>query len=280
MTEVNSKRCNICKQVKPLSEYAILRRSPDGYQNKCKSCDKVYRDKHKEEARIYSVQYRQDNYDQIHRQKKQYRVENRDRIAAGKREIYWEFARKVVLYMGAKCELCGLETDWYEVYHCHHRNPEEKDSQITNMMHKNWETEAIPEMRKCILLCTECHNVLTQQTMRSKPNKHHDNLVRDKRLDARKWKCVEYLGGKCEICGRVHVDLPRYEFHHVDPSTKSFTITNRRSLSFENLIPELNKCVVLCGNCHRSYTFGRYPDLVFVPGARSLNKDRLISLAL
>lgn len=40
-------------------------------------------------------------------------------------------------------------------------------------------------------------------------------------------------------------------FHHVDPSQKEFAISNIKGRSFnEKVIAELNKCVLLCSNCH------------------------------
>lgn len=35
-----TKRCNICKQVKPLSEFYKDRSTPNGYAYRCKQCDK------------------------------------------------------------------------------------------------------------------------------------------------------------------------------------------------------------------------------------------------
>lgn len=65
-----------------------------------------------------------------------------------------------------------------------------------------------------------------------------------------KQKCIDYLGGKCNDCGgkfSTHV----YDFHHLDPATKEFGISKKLTSSFENLKSELDKCVLLCRNCHR-----------------------------
>lgn len=61
-------------------------------------------------------------------------------------------------------------------------------------------------------------------------------------------KATEYLGGNCSECGSEE----ELEFHHVDPETKHFTISDKLSkLSWENLLVELDKCVLLCGGCHK-----------------------------
>lgn len=69
-----------------------------------------------------------------------------------------------------------------------------------------------------------------------------------------KMKCVEYKGGKCSICGYSKC-IKALEFHHLDPSQKDFSITKARELSWDNqnerITKELDKCILLCSNCHR-----------------------------
>ena len=63
-----------------------------------------------------------------------------------------------------------------------------------------------------------------------------------------KAKAIEYKGGKCIVCG--YNKTPRaLHFHHLDPSQKDFGISGSTK-SFEKLKPELDKCVLLCANCH------------------------------
>lgn len=71
------------------------------------------------------------------------------------------------------------------------------------------------------------------------------------RQKAFKQRCVDYKGGKCIHC-EYNNSLVALEFHHVDPSKKDFSISNVRSLTFNNVIKEeLDKCILLCSNCHR-----------------------------
>ena len=46
--------------------------------------------------------------------------------------------------------------------------------------------------------------------------------------------------------------------HHLDPSKKEFTISQRMT-SFEAIQPELEKCVLLCSNHHREVHEGLHP---------------------
>lgn len=39
-------------------------------------------------------------------------------------------------------------------------------------------------------------------------------------------------------------------FHHVDPSQKEIEVAKMHSWSYEKIVAEINKCIVLCRNCH------------------------------
>lgn len=64
----------------------------------------------------------------------------------------------------------------------------------------------------------------------------------------REWKkfAISYLGGRCKVCG----SLEKLEFHHVDPDEKNNSITSMLGLSKERLVAELDKCELLCHDCH------------------------------
>lgn len=63
---------------------------------------------------------------------------------------------------------------------------------------------------------------------------------------------VEYKGGKCHDCGLVSEWPQVYDFHHRDPSEKEFAFArNGHTRSWERNKAELDKCDMLCANCHR-----------------------------
>ena len=71
--------------------------------------------------------------------------------------------------------------------------------------------------------------------------------------DARKRlkeKLVEYKGGACEVCG-YNKCITALEFHHVNPNEKEFGIGSMKVLSFEKCKKEVDKCMLVCANCHR-----------------------------
>jgi hypothetical protein len=63
-------------------------------------------------------------------------------------------------------------------------------------------------------------------------------------------KAVEYKGGQCVDCGIKDIsDI--FDFHHEDPSLKDFSIGKKANVKFETIKKELDKCILLCSNCHR-----------------------------
>ena len=81
------------------------------------------------------------------------------------------------------------------------------------------------------------------------------NAETSQRSIAFKEKCVEYKGGKCELCG-YNKYIGALEFHHKDPTKKDLQISKVRGRSFNDKIKkELDKCQILCSNCHREIHF-------------------------
>ena len=63
-----------------------------------------------------------------------------------------------------------------------------------------------------------------------------------------KIKLVEYKGGKCQICD-YNKSFNALHFHHLNPNEKDFSISGK-SLSFDKLKTEVDKCILVCSNCH------------------------------
>ena len=67
---------------------------------------------------------------------------------------------------------------------------------------------------------------------------------------------------KCAKCG----DTRNYilEFHHKDPKQKEFTIGRMRNYSLEKIQKEIDKCIVLCCNCHREFHYLEKSDFITI----------------
>lgn len=64
-----------------------------------------------------------------------------------------------------------------------------------------------------------------------------------------KMEMVNKKGGKCSKCG-YNECLSALQFHHINPKTKAFSISGSHCRSMSRVKKELNKCIVLCANCH------------------------------
>lgn len=66
----------------------------------------------------------------------------------------------------------------------------------------------------------------------------------------RKQDAIEYKGGSCSSCGYDKY-YGALEFHHLDPQSKEFDWGKMRLRAWTTVTKELDKCILLCANCHR-----------------------------
>jgi len=67
---------------------------------------------------------------------------------------------------------------------------------------------------------------------------------------------VEEAGGECAICG-YNRHVAALHFHHLDPSTKSFSIAHEGvTRAIDTMREEVKKCVLLCATCHAEVEAG------------------------
>ena len=72
----------------------------------------------------------------------------------------------------------------------------------------------------------------------------------------RKIQLINEFGGKCQECG-YNKNIAVLEFHHINPDEKDFSISDRNiKLDWEKIKKELDKCVLVCSNCHREIHAG------------------------
>ena len=64
-----------------------------------------------------------------------------------------------------------------------------------------------------------------------------------------KEKYIEYKGGCCQKCG-YNKSNSALVFHHLNPEKKEFGIASSKKSSWNKTKKELDKCLLLCQNCH------------------------------
>jgi hypothetical protein len=119
--------------------------------------------------------------------------------------------------------------------------------------------------------CIECGRIMARDFYRKNPEpyKLRASKERKSKRDQRKqWFNSIRLQYGCRLCGESDVEV--LDFHHFEPAEKSFGIVSETDLALEKLIPEINKCVVLCANCHRRVH----------AGTRTTNKSMLCDVKL
>ena len=106
-------------------------------------------------------------------------------------------------------------------------------------------------------LCPKCKEILSIEKFYDRRGKKNNspyckdcmNKITRSRQLATKTKAIQYLGGHCVICGYDKYQ-GSMQFHHKDPTIKDFTIGYHACWCFESIKKELDKCVLLCSNCH------------------------------
>ena len=108
--------------------------------------------------------------------------------------------------------------------------------------------------------CSTCKVLLTEENAYKKKEKGKTRLysycktcfnnICKKRWIDRKIKAIEYMGGKCQKCG-YNKSVSALEFHHLDPTQKEADWRKIRQWSWDKVERELNKCILVCANCHR-----------------------------
>jgi predicted HNH restriction endonuclease len=88
-----------------------------------------------------------------------------------------------------------------------------------------------------------------QRDYRSANRNSISSKNKEKRID-RRTQAIKMLGGCCSACKGVF-DSIVYDFHHLDPDKKEFAISEKALVSEERYFAEVEKCVLLCANCHR-----------------------------
>ena len=89
--------------------------------------------------------------------------------------------------------------------------------------------------------CKDCRKLYRQKN-RESIKRRHKNIRSTHRME------LNELKTPCAKCGESRPYL--IQFHHIDPTSKEFTIGHVPTYSLEHLIREVNKCVCLCANCH------------------------------
>ena len=162
--------------------------------------------------------------------------------------------------MSKKCTKCGEIKDESEF----NKNRGAKDGlfswcrKCANAQSRKWYKENwVHSLETTKLYQQENKDKVTQYRLQ-----HREQILqRNKDRYAQGKALVESLKVNCAKCGEERKYV--IDFHHIDPSTKSFEVSKGTTgRAHDKIIAEVKKCVCMCRNCHTEfhYLYGNVPN--------------------
>jgi transposase len=120
----------------------------------------------------------------------------------------------------------------------HHSNPKKVDiqNQFCSICNDKLTSENAYFRKNRKIYCPKCKNCTSKETKNIRKNS--------------KEKAIEYKGGCCNRCG-YNKNIATLEFHHLNPLEKEISPSKLTNREWEVLREEIDKCILLCSNCHR-----------------------------
>jgi hypothetical protein len=190
-----------------------------------------------------------------------------------------------IAYKGGCCQRCGYAR-YQGALEFHHRDPAAKEFSLSRLKMARFE-RLLGELDKCDLLCANCHREVhedlagghvaedlpTDQEIRRCPRCGQEKAIQAyyrrrngmgtlvycktctkaqtiERQQRLKLEAVAYKGMRCTTCS-YSICIGAMEFHHRDASAKDFSLSHNSAAKLEDIRAELDKCDLLCANCHR-----------------------------
>lgn len=180
------------------------------------------------------------------------------------------------------CRKCGNKIpSWIKIngvlhnlgnrVHCLDCVPFKKKSKLTyearNEARQNRQKIVSKENKR---ICEVCNREYVYHRRKGHTLKRCNSCMTNYRRFKLRKRIYDYKGSKCEICG-----YDRYTealtFHHRDPDKKEFNISGSHSRSWESIKHELDKCNLLCLNCHAEIHAGHIAKLGIASGLYESN---------
>ena len=185
-------------------------------------------EKRKEYARLY----RESNADKVAESNKRYYENNREAIREQQEE-----------YREENCEeIRRTNRDYYDAH-----------KEEINEFRKDYQRDYYQKNRD---------RLLAKSKDNSKKNRHRVTAsLRRRRRELSDWLWSFKCGKSCE-CGENHPSC--LDFHHLDPSLKENIVSKMvcMAASRDRILLEIEKCILICSNCHRKLHAKRpWPEL-------------------
>ncbi len=197
--------------------------SPDSY--------KISRAKHYQRNKDKIKRYVDDNWERYG----SYWKKSRAKFYGNRKTLINALKSNPCMDCGKSFQPCQMDFD--------HRDPSKKLCDINSMVYRRSWKAIVEEIKKCDLVCANCHR---------------ERTCVENKYDERKSRKKEYVDslktGPCTDCNAQF--LPRQmDFDHVGP--KKAAVSTLINCSIQRILDEIRKCELVCANCHRLRTISR-----------------------
>jgi hypothetical protein len=171
-----------------------------------------------------------------------------DKLGCSKNQV-------MIFYINSKKNKCCIDCgeNNFEVLEFDHRDPSQKVKEVP--LFTNIE-DMKKEIDKCDLRCVRCHAIKTHENNYLKrTGMNYNKQYRDRNREYME-KIKIKIGG-CEICKWFDINnLSALQFDHLDRENKITEVSKLigNPTSLKKLQDEIDKCRLLCANCHKLHT--------------------------
>ena len=144
-----------------------------------------------------------------------------------------------------------------------HRDPRQKRFGLTKASLKHRDV-LLAEVDKCDIVCANCHSVRTRRRHRERLAARGPSTARSPRIHEMRarWRYhADILDQLRDVpCADCRGRFPpcAMEFDHRDPASKVVAVSRMIGhASVARILAEVDKCDIVCSNCHRRRTFER-----------------------
>lgn len=258
--------CIKCNESKPLINYT------QKYSRVCKQCNsrdpmaKVNKAKYRSttKGKETEEQYKKKWIEsgargQYYTNRRESGIEKEQRGKSIKRNRSFIKEEKAKIVCSECKKVSGKETPYLIDYH--HNDPSLKKEKLSTLANKAYSLDVIKnELALCTPVCCNCHRGIHKSPLYKFSDEQLDKPVvigsdngKSYRVGISKKELIKYKRKiSCSSCG-VSNKPWTLDFDHKNPSTKYKAITTmvNQNYPWNEVLGEIHKCEVLCGNCHR-----------------------------
>ena len=157
-------------------------------------------------------------------------INNKKREKRKEKRQHWDKGGKVEGKDGRKCTICkNIYPPTSDFFGKHRKSSSGLDTYCTSCRHEKTRQYYYNNKEKM-----QSQSIAWKKTQRDKINEIKNSCICLKCKENRNWLL---------------------DFHHIDPTKKDFQISQGEGYRWEKVQEEIDKCVVLCSNCHRDFHY-------------------------